>query len=125
MLGFLFFSSLQECLLDKHHHVAVALGKPEGSASNVSPADTVIVSDSLNQQSALSSHGTLLDFTTANSSLFTQDAGNSSEATPPTFTLLSFSELVSGSKPLSDEDPAYWESFQSKQDGPVRQSDAQ
>ncbi|XP_036414011.1 L-aminoadipate-semialdehyde dehydrogenase-phosphopantetheinyl transferase [Colossoma macropomum] len=75
--------TFEECLLDKHHHVAVALGKPEGSSSN--------------------------------------DA----EATPPTFTLLSFSELVSGATPLTDEDPAYWESFQSKQEAPVRQSETQ
>ncbi|XP_007248647.3 L-aminoadipate-semialdehyde dehydrogenase-phosphopantetheinyl transferase [Astyanax mexicanus] len=74
--------TFEECLLDKHHHVAVALGTPEGSVY--------------------------------------KDA----EATPPSFTLLSFSELVSGATPLSDEDPAYWESFQSKQEAPVRQSEA-
>ncbi|KAL7825458.1 hypothetical protein AOLI_G00326650 [Acnodon oligacanthus] len=85
--------TFEECLLDKHHHVAVALGRPEGSASNVSQADA--------------------------------DAGNSWEAPPPTFTLQSFSDLVSRAKPLSHEDPAYWESFQSKQDAPVRQSERQ
>ncbi|XP_063061558.1 L-aminoadipate-semialdehyde dehydrogenase-phosphopantetheinyl transferase isoform X2 [Engraulis encrasicolus] len=42
---------------------------------------------------------------------------------PPRFTLLSFSELVSGALPLTEEDPAYWESFQKKQEAPKRQTD--
>ncbi|KAK1786090.1 hypothetical protein P4O66_017825 [Electrophorus voltai] len=79
--------TFEECLLDKHHHVAVALGKPENPTTN--------------------------------------DAGISSWTTPPKFTLLSFSDLISGATPLSDEDPAYWESFQRKQEAPVRQSEIQ
>ncbi|XP_066541285.1 L-aminoadipate-semialdehyde dehydrogenase-phosphopantetheinyl transferase [Hoplias malabaricus] len=79
--------TFEECLLDRQHHVAVALGKPEGSALN--------------------------------------DSGILTEATPPLFTMLTFEELVSGATPLSDEDPTYWESFQSKQEAPVRQSETQ
>ncbi|XP_076832381.1 L-aminoadipate-semialdehyde dehydrogenase-phosphopantetheinyl transferase [Brachyhypopomus gauderio] len=79
--------TFEECLLDKYHHVAVALAKPEH--------------------------------------LTTNDAGISSGATLPKFTLLSFGDLVSGATPLSDEDPAYWESFRRKLEAPVRQSEVQ
>nr|XP_055053472.1 L-aminoadipate-semialdehyde dehydrogenase-phosphopantetheinyl transferase [Misgurnus anguillicaudatus] len=47
------------------------------------------------------------------------------EATPLSFTLLSFNDLVSRATPLSEEDPAYWESFQRKKDTPSRQSEQQ
>lgn len=38
------------------------------------------------------------------------------------FKLLSFSELISLATPLTEEDPAYWESFQRKAEAPQRQS---
>ncbi|MBN3309530.1 L-aminoadipate-semialdehyde dehydrogenase-phosphopantetheinyl transferase [Amia ocellicauda] len=40
----------------------------------------------------------------------------------PEFTMLSFSDLVSGAVPLTEEDLSYWENFQSKPDAPRRQS---
>lgn len=42
---------------------------------------------------------------------------------PTTFTVLSFSELISSASPLTDEDPAYWDSFKMKADAPQRQKD--
>ncbi|KAB5550081.1 hypothetical protein PHYPO_G00049610 [Pangasianodon hypophthalmus] len=77
--------TFEECLLDVHHHVAVALGKPNGSIPS--------------------------------------DAGNPEEATSLGFTVLSFNELMAEATPLSDEDPAYWESFRRKQEAPLRQSE--
>ncbi|XP_053543401.1 L-aminoadipate-semialdehyde dehydrogenase-phosphopantetheinyl transferase [Ictalurus punctatus] len=77
--------TFEECLLDEHHHVAVALGKPDGSVAN--------------------------------------DAGNPGEAASVGFTVLSFDELMEEATPLSDEDPAYWESFRRKPEVPLRQSD--
>lgn len=47
------------------------------------------------------------------------------EAPPLSFTLLSFNDLVSRATPLSEEDPAYWESFHRKKDAPSRQSEQQ
>lgn len=47
------------------------------------------------------------------------------EAPPLLFTLLSFNDLVSRATPLSEEDPAYWESFHRKKDAPSRQSEQQ
>lgn len=47
------------------------------------------------------------------------------EATPLSFTILSFNDLVSRATPLSEEDPAYWESFHRKKDAPSRQSEQQ
>lgn len=44
---------------------------------------------------------------------------------PTTFTLLSFSELTASASPLTEEDPAYWESFELKAEAPQRQSDTQ
>ncbi|XP_020495651.2 L-aminoadipate-semialdehyde dehydrogenase-phosphopantetheinyl transferase isoform X1 [Labrus bergylta] len=41
--------------------------------------------------------------------------------TPTTFTLLSFSDLIASASPLTDEDPAYWDSFQMKAEAPQRQ----
>lgn len=112
-----FSSPLQECLLDKHHHVAVALGKQDGSNFNVSCKKKKATNSTWFTQDYFK-----LPFKTTNSP-FTQNAGSS--ATPPGFTLLTFSELVSGATPLSDEDPAYWESFQSKKEAPVRQTEMQ
>lgn len=43
---------------------------------------------------------------------------------PTTFTLLSFSELIVSASPLTEEDPAYWESFKMKAEAPQRQRDA-
>lgn len=44
---------------------------------------------------------------------------------PPTsFTLLSFSDLMALATPLTEEDPAYWDSFQKKAEAPQRQRDA-
>ncbi|XP_019741430.1 L-aminoadipate-semialdehyde dehydrogenase-phosphopantetheinyl transferase isoform X1 [Hippocampus comes] len=41
---------------------------------------------------------------------------------PPTaFTLLTFPDLIASASPLTEEDPAYWESFQTKAEAPVRQ----
>lgn len=77
----------EECLLDQHHHVAVALG-PGGPAG-----------EREHRQPGLSA------------------------SLPLRFTVLSFSELVAGAVPLSEEDPAYWESFQKKQEAPKRQTD--
>ncbi|KAI5625455.1 L-aminoadipate-semialdehyde dehydrogenase-phosphopantetheinyl transferase [Silurus asotus] len=75
----------EECLLDGHHHVAVALGKPDNGIPN--------------------------------------DAGKPREATPHGFTVLSFRELIAEATPLSEENPAHWESFQRKQEAPMRQSE--
>ncbi|CAL8350760.1 unnamed protein product [Lota lota] len=42
---------------------------------------------------------------------------------PPTaFTHLTFSDLIAQATPLNEEDPAYWDSFQSKGEAPERQS---
>ncbi|XP_067307448.1 L-aminoadipate-semialdehyde dehydrogenase-phosphopantetheinyl transferase [Pseudorasbora parva] len=76
----------EESLLDKDHHVAVALGKPDISTSN-------------------------------------EDGGTFGEAPPLLFTQLSFSDLVSKATPLTEEDSAYWERFQSKKEAPLRQSE--
>ncbi|AWO99121.1 putative L-aminoadipate-semialdehyde dehydrogenase-phosphopantetheinyl transferase [Scophthalmus maximus] len=45
----------------------------------------------------------------------------SSLSPPTTFTLLSFSELVASASPLTEEDPAYWDSFEIKAEAPQRQ----
>ncbi|XP_035241082.1 L-aminoadipate-semialdehyde dehydrogenase-phosphopantetheinyl transferase isoform X2 [Anguilla anguilla] len=75
----------EECLLDEHHHVAVALGRPDSSTGDddrpAFPCDS-----------------------------------------PSAFTLLSFSDLVSGAAPLAEEDASYWESFRRKPEAPSRQS---
>ncbi|XP_054458551.1 L-aminoadipate-semialdehyde dehydrogenase-phosphopantetheinyl transferase [Anoplopoma fimbria] len=43
---------------------------------------------------------------------------------PPTsFTLLSFSDLIASASPLTEEDPAYWESFKMKAEAPQRQQE--
>ncbi|XP_041655555.1 L-aminoadipate-semialdehyde dehydrogenase-phosphopantetheinyl transferase isoform X1 [Cheilinus undulatus] len=42
---------------------------------------------------------------------------------PTTFTLLLFSDLIASASPLTEEDPAYWDSFQKKADAPQRQRD--
>ncbi|CAG6004541.1 unnamed protein product [Menidia menidia] len=42
---------------------------------------------------------------------------------PTTFALLSFSELIASASPLTEEDPAYWESFQIKAESTQRQRD--
>ncbi|KAL0973439.1 hypothetical protein UPYG_G00203640 [Umbra pygmaea] len=42
---------------------------------------------------------------------------------PPSFTFLSLSDLISMATPLSEEDSAYWESFQKKAEAPERQRD--
>lgn len=42
---------------------------------------------------------------------------------PTTFTVLSFSELIASASPLTDEDPAYWDSFEMKAEAPQRQKD--
>ncbi|XP_010892044.2 L-aminoadipate-semialdehyde dehydrogenase-phosphopantetheinyl transferase [Esox lucius] len=72
----------EESLLDRDHHVAVALGP--GVESALSPA---ILCPS------------------------------------PSFTLLSFSDLISMATPILEEDSSYWESFQKKAEAPKRQSD--
>lgn len=41
---------------------------------------------------------------------------------PTTFTPLSFSELIASASPLTDEDSAYWESFNAKAEAPQRQT---
>ncbi|KAJ8280441.1 hypothetical protein GJAV_G00054600 [Gymnothorax javanicus] len=75
----------EECLLDEHHHVAVALGRLGSSmGDDKRPA-------------------------------FPHDS-------PSTFTVLSFSDLISGATPLTEEDPSYWESFRKKPEAPARQS---
>ncbi|XP_028275454.1 L-aminoadipate-semialdehyde dehydrogenase-phosphopantetheinyl transferase [Parambassis ranga] len=48
---------------------------------------------------------------------------SSSLPPPSTFTLLSFSELMASASPLTDEDPAYWDSFNVKTEAPQRQRD--
>ncbi|CAM4549205.1 unnamed protein product [Leuciscus chuanchicus] len=78
----------EESLLDKDHHVAVALGKPDINTSK-------------------------------------EDGGSLCEALPLLFTHLSFSDLVSGATPLTEEDSAHWERFQSKKEAPSRQSEQQ
>ncbi|XP_014070663.1 L-aminoadipate-semialdehyde dehydrogenase-phosphopantetheinyl transferase isoform X2 [Salmo salar] len=40
---------------------------------------------------------------------------------PPSFTFLSFSDLISMATPLFEEDSAYWENFQKKAEAPERQ----
>ncbi|KAE8295378.1 L-aminoadipate-semialdehyde dehydrogenase-phosphopantetheinyl transferase [Larimichthys crocea] len=40
---------------------------------------------------------------------------------PTTFTLLSFSDLIASASPLTEEDPAYWDSFKVKAEAPPRQ----
>ncbi|XP_042343160.1 L-aminoadipate-semialdehyde dehydrogenase-phosphopantetheinyl transferase isoform X2 [Plectropomus leopardus] len=40
---------------------------------------------------------------------------------PTSFTLLSFSDLIASASPLSEEDPAYWDSFKMKAVAPQRQ----
>ncbi|XP_034557891.1 L-aminoadipate-semialdehyde dehydrogenase-phosphopantetheinyl transferase [Notolabrus celidotus] len=42
---------------------------------------------------------------------------------PTTFTLLSFSDLITSASPLTEEDPAYWNSFEMKAEAPQRQRD--
>nr|XP_015197204.1 PREDICTED: L-aminoadipate-semialdehyde dehydrogenase-phosphopantetheinyl transferase [Lepisosteus oculatus] len=42
---------------------------------------------------------------------------------PPKLTVLTFSELVSGAIPLTEEDHSYWDTFQKKPAAPGRQSD--
>lgn len=66
----------------------------------------------LEQKCSHDSHG--------NFDTFSQDPGNPKESLG--FTVLSFSELIEEATPLSDEDPAYWESFRKKQEAPLRQS---
>ncbi|KAM4627255.1 L-aminoadipate-semialdehyde dehydrogenase-phosphopantetheinyl transferase [Polymixia lowei] len=47
-----------------------------------------------------------------------------SSVPPPTsFTLLSYSDLISLATPLTEEDPAYWDNFQKKAEAPERQQD--
>ncbi|XP_068441346.1 L-aminoadipate-semialdehyde dehydrogenase-phosphopantetheinyl transferase isoform X2 [Clinocottus analis] len=43
---------------------------------------------------------------------------------PPTsFTLLSFSDLIASASPLTEEDPACWDSFKMKAEAPLRQKE--
>ncbi|XP_070762471.1 L-aminoadipate-semialdehyde dehydrogenase-phosphopantetheinyl transferase [Enoplosus armatus] len=42
---------------------------------------------------------------------------------PTTFTLLSFSDLIDSASPLTEEDPAYWDSFEMKAEAPQRRRD--
>ncbi|XP_044059501.1 L-aminoadipate-semialdehyde dehydrogenase-phosphopantetheinyl transferase [Siniperca chuatsi] len=42
---------------------------------------------------------------------------------PTTFTLLSFTDLIASASPLTEEDPAYWDSFKMKAEAPQRQRD--
>ncbi|XP_071781941.1 L-aminoadipate-semialdehyde dehydrogenase-phosphopantetheinyl transferase [Centroberyx gerrardi] len=44
---------------------------------------------------------------------------------PATFTLLSFSDLIGLASPLTEEDPAYWDSFERKAEAPERQTETQ
>ncbi|XP_029027551.1 L-aminoadipate-semialdehyde dehydrogenase-phosphopantetheinyl transferase [Betta splendens] len=44
----------------------------------------------------------------------------SSSRPPPSFTLLSFDDLITAASPLTEEDPAYWENFKSKAEAPQR-----
>nr|XP_057936330.1 L-aminoadipate-semialdehyde dehydrogenase-phosphopantetheinyl transferase [Doryrhamphus excisus] len=48
----------------------------------------------------------------------------SSLPTPVAFTQLSFTDLIASASPLTEEDPAYWVSFQMKTEAPLRQRDA-
>ncbi|GAA6229144.1 L-aminoadipate-semialdehyde dehydrogenase-phosphopantetheinyl transferase [Lates japonicus] len=49
-------------------------------------------------------------------------ARHSSSLPPPTtFTLLSFRDLIASASPLTEEDPAYWDSFKMKAEAPQRQ----
>ncbi|XP_076002166.1 L-aminoadipate-semialdehyde dehydrogenase-phosphopantetheinyl transferase [Genypterus blacodes] len=59
-------------------------------------------------------------------------AGNTCNGAPPpsqppptTFTLLSFGDLITSATPLTEEEPAYWESFETKAEAPKRQRDTQ
>ncbi|KAM3616245.1 uncharacterized protein V6R79_014986 [Siganus canaliculatus] len=47
--------------------------------------------------------------------------GTASLPLPTAFTLLSFTDLVAPASPLTEEDPAYWESFERKTEAPQRQ----
>lgn len=50
-------------------------------------------------------------------------AGRPLSPPPPTaFTYLTFADLIALATPLTEEDPAYWDSFQSKAEAPRRQS---
>ncbi|XP_037124112.1 L-aminoadipate-semialdehyde dehydrogenase-phosphopantetheinyl transferase isoform X1 [Syngnathus acus] len=52
------------------------------------------------------------------------NANWTSSLPPPTaFTLLTFTDLIASASPLTDEDPAYWESFRMKAEAPLRQRD--
>lgn len=42
---------------------------------------------------------------------------------PTTFTLLTFGDLITAASPLTEEDPAYWDSFMTKAEAPQRQRD--
>ncbi|XP_069004018.1 L-aminoadipate-semialdehyde dehydrogenase-phosphopantetheinyl transferase isoform X1 [Embiotoca jacksoni] len=48
---------------------------------------------------------------------------SSSLQPPTTFTLLLFSELIASASPLTEEDPAYWDTFRMKAEAPQRQRD--
>ncbi|XP_077197681.1 L-aminoadipate-semialdehyde dehydrogenase-phosphopantetheinyl transferase isoform X2 [Paroedura picta] len=74
-----------ETRLDNCHHVAVALGKPEGSKDKHVEVPCC-------------------------------------EVTQSAFTMLAFDDLVASAVPLGPEDPACWDHFCSRQDGPARQS---
>ncbi|XP_071352755.1 L-aminoadipate-semialdehyde dehydrogenase-phosphopantetheinyl transferase isoform X2 [Trachinotus anak] len=52
------------------------------------------------------------------------DAARHPSSLPPptTFTLLSFSDLTASASPLTEEDPAYWDSFKMKAEAPQRQT---
>ncbi|XP_077398194.1 L-aminoadipate-semialdehyde dehydrogenase-phosphopantetheinyl transferase isoform X2 [Festucalex cinctus] len=52
---------------------------------------------------------------------------NPTSSLPPAtaFTLLTFADLIASASPLTEEDPAYWESFKTKAQAPLRQRDAQ
>ncbi|XP_038163627.1 L-aminoadipate-semialdehyde dehydrogenase-phosphopantetheinyl transferase isoform X1 [Cyprinodon tularosa] len=43
---------------------------------------------------------------------------------PAAFTLLSYGELIASASPLTEEDPAYWDSFRMKAEAPQRQRDS-
>ncbi|XP_029374231.1 L-aminoadipate-semialdehyde dehydrogenase-phosphopantetheinyl transferase isoform X2 [Echeneis naucrates] len=54
----------------------------------------------------------------------TTDSPHLSSLPPPSpFTLLSFSDLIASASPLTEEDPAYWESFKMKAEAPQRQKE--
>lgn len=87
----------EESLLDQDHHVAVALGPPQTAART--PSDS------------------------PSPPPVSPSPPPPSPSPLPSFTLLSFNDLISLATPLLEEDAEYWDNFQRKAEAPERQRD--